>query len=111
MAAATLNASNGQAKATATFKRLGVELDSFRRMTPEEQFDLLASKIASIEDPTTRAAEAMKVFGSDGQKLLPLFASGADGLAQMREEARARSFDRPSSRENGRGLHRRYDAT
>ena len=89
MATLTLNASNGQTKATATFKRLGVELDSFRRMTPEEQFDLLASKIASIEDPTRRAAEAMKVFGSDGQKLLPLFASGADGLAQMREEARA----------------------
>ena len=88
MATLTLNAANGQTKATATFKRLGVEIESFQRMTPEEQFDLLASKIASIEDPTKRAAEAMKVFGSDGQKLLPLFNAGADGLAEMREEAR-----------------------
>lgn len=88
MASLTLNAANGQGKATATFKRLGIEMESFRRMTPEEQFDLLAQKIASIEDPTIRAAEAMKVFGGDGQKLLPLFASGADGLAEMREEAR-----------------------
>lgn len=89
MATLTLNASNGMTKATSTFKRLGIEFESFKRMTPEQQFDLLASKIATIEDPTTRAAEAMKVFGGDGQKLLPLFASGADGLAQMREEARA----------------------
>ena len=31
----------------------------------------------------------MKVFGSDGQKLLPMFSSAADGLKQLREEARA----------------------
>lgn len=88
MATLTLNASNGVAKATKTFERLGIEISTFKTLSPEEQFDTLASKIASIEDPTRRAAEAMKVFGGDGQKLLPLFNAGADGLAEMREEAR-----------------------
>lgn len=88
MASLTLNASNGMAKATKTFERLGVEFETFKTLSPEEQFDLLASKIASIEDPTRRAAEAMKVFGGDGQRLLPLFNAGADGIAEMREEAR-----------------------
>lgn len=88
MATLTLNASNGMAKATKTFERLNIDLEEFKNLSPEEQFDKLASTIASIEDPTRRAAEAMKVFGGDGQKLLPLFAAGADGLAEMREEAR-----------------------
>ncbi len=88
MSAVSLNASNGIAEAKAAFNRLGIDIESFQRLSPEEQFDLIADHITKIEDPTRRAGEAMRIFGSDGQKLLPLFSSGKQGLAEMREEAR-----------------------
>lgn len=83
------DANAGMAEAQMAFERLGVDVASLSNMSPEEQFDTLARAVSSIINPTERAAAAMKVFGSDGQKLLPMFSSGADGLKQMREEARA----------------------
>ena len=88
MQAQTLAAANGVKKSAETFNRLGIDVEAFRRLSPEAQFDELARAVASIEDPTIRAAEAMKIFGGDGQKLLPLFNSGANGLKDLREEAR-----------------------
>jgi hypothetical protein len=58
-------------------------------MTPEEQFLTLAERISRVEDPTQRAALAMQVFGKSGQRLIPLLASGAKGIAALRREARA----------------------
>jgi hypothetical protein len=50
--------------------------------------EVLADKIASIEDPTLRAAAAMETFGRGGSALLPMFAGGAAGIRAMRQEAR-----------------------
>lgn len=100
MASLTLNANNGVKKSSDTFKRLGVDLAYFNTLDTERQFEYLAEKIATIPDPTLRAAEAMKVFGTDGQRLLPLFNSGPDGLRQLREEARelGATFDEASAK-------------
>lgn len=100
MATLTLNANNGVKKSSDTFKRLGVDLKYFNSLNAERQFEYLAEKIAAISDPTLRAAEAMKVFGTDGQRLLPLFNAGSDGLRQLRDEARAlgATFDEESSK-------------
>ncbi|MBP3531409.1 MAG: hypothetical protein J6K25_09575, partial [Thermoguttaceae bacterium] len=69
--------------------RLGLSATELLIASPERQFETIAAAIARIEEPTERAALAMKIFGDDGQKLLPLFSSGADGLQAMKEEARA----------------------
>lgn len=75
--------------AKAAFDRLGLSATELLVASPERQFETIAAAIARIEEPTERAALAMKIFGDDGQKLLPLFSSGADGLQAMKEEARA----------------------
>lgn len=74
--------------AKAAFDRLGLSATELLVASPERQFETIAAAIARIEEPTERAALAMKIFGDDGQKLLPLFSSGADGLQAMKEEAR-----------------------
>lgn len=89
MSTLTLNASNGVKKSAQVFAQLGINIEQFQRLDAEQQFETLARAVASVADPTTRAALAMKAFGSDGQALLPLFAAGPDGLRAMREEARA----------------------
>lgn len=75
--------------AKAAFDRLALSATELLVASPERQFETIAAAIARIEEPTERAALAMKIFGDDGQKLLPLFSSGADGLQAMKEEARA----------------------
>ncbi|GAH13266.1 unnamed protein product, partial [marine sediment metagenome] len=40
-----------------------------------------------VEDPTKRAALAQDIFGRAGTELLPLFAAGKEGLAELRKEA------------------------
>ncbi|MBQ2040087.1 MAG: hypothetical protein II486_11610, partial [Thermoguttaceae bacterium] len=88
MASQLVQAQSGSARALTNFERLGIDVEQFAKLTPEEQFDTLAAAIAKIEDPTERAGAALKIFGAAGQQLLPLFTSGSGGLAAMREEAR-----------------------
>lgn len=49
-----------------------------------KQFDAVAAKIAAIEDPSKRAAAAMKAWGRAGTSILPM----AMELQALREEAR-----------------------
>ena len=81
-------AQNGSARARKSFEILGLNIDEIAALNPERQFDAIARAIGSIADPTERAGAAMKIFGSAGSSLLPLFSEGPDGLAKLRAEAR-----------------------
>jgi hypothetical protein len=47
-------------------------LASLKGMAPEAQFMAIAESLAAIQDPTSRAAAAMEVFGKSGTSLLPM---------------------------------------
>ena len=47
----------------------------------------VAERIAAIEDPGTRAAIVLKLFGRGGAELIPLLSQGADGIRKFQEEA------------------------
>ena len=49
---------------------------------------MLADALAGVEDASTRAALAQRIFGRSGTELLPLFTAGAEGLEAMRQKAR-----------------------
>lgn len=70
---------------SSVFRRLGLDLQQLRAMSPEEQFRAVAAAIAAIRDPTQQAAAAMEGFGKGGAALLPLIRSDLAGAA---EEAR-----------------------
>ena len=48
----------------------------------------LTQALEKVENPGKRAAIAMRVLGGSGDALVPLLAKGADGLVELREEAK-----------------------
>lgn len=72
---------------TDAFKLIGMEVEELDGLNPEEQFMKMGAGIASIVDPTQRAYAAQKLLGRAGTELLPLFAEGADGMANLRQKA------------------------
>ncbi|MEM9108610.1 MAG: phage tail tape measure protein [Planctomycetota bacterium] len=70
------------------FDQLGLTYQDLDRLSPEQQFTLIADRVGQIEDPTKRAAVAMQIFGRSGQELIPLLSQGAAGIEAFRQEAR-----------------------
>jgi len=79
-----LDLSQGTQTTKDAFGELGITLDDINGKSPDDQFQMLADRIASIEDPTRRAAVAMEIFGSGGTAILPMLGN----LAELRQEAR-----------------------
>ncbi|OHB50516.1 MAG: hypothetical protein A2Y10_18125 [Planctomycetes bacterium GWF2_41_51] len=83
-----LDANMGLKTATDIYGQLGLSAKSFEGLNPEEQFRLLADSLSQIEDPSKRAAIAMRIFGRSGTALLPLFERGAAGMDELMKEAK-----------------------
>jgi len=67
---------------------LGLTFKDLDGLSPEAQFKLIADRLASLEDPTTKAAIAMSLFGRSGTMLLPMMAKGAKGIEDLQAKAR-----------------------
>ena len=87
MAKTITDAGEGMATYIRSFKRIGIEVKELKGLSPEEQFDKIATAIANVEDPTIRAATAQDIFGRAGTQLLPLFETGAKGLEELKQKA------------------------
>jgi len=87
MAKTIVDAGEGMATYQRAFERINVDYEKLIGLSPEEQFDKIATAIANVEDPTVRAATAQDIFGRAGTKLLPLFAAGAEGLEELKQKA------------------------
>jgi hypothetical protein len=72
MAQFMLQAERNSAAAVDTMKDLGLTLEDLQGLAPEDQFRLIAQKIADIPDPTRRAGVAMQALGRSGRALLPM---------------------------------------
>ena len=81
------DAKDGLETYTRSFDKLGLSVDYIVAMAPEEQFWAIANAIASIEDPTVRAALAQDFFGRAGTDLLPILAEGTEAIAEQRQAA------------------------
>lgn len=83
------NAQNGVDGATASFDAIGVSLqnaDGSFKSTENVLLDTIDA-LASMEDETQRNAAAQEIFGRSYAELLPLLNSGADGIAELMQEA------------------------
>lgn len=67
------NAALDSGSAAKAIEGLGLSAAELVTLSPDRQFVLLASKIGAIENPTLRAAIAMRVFGESATEILPLF--------------------------------------
>jgi len=82
------DAGRGLSTATDALADLGVNYTDLANLKPEEQFKLLADRVAQVEDPTTKAALAMATFGRTGTDMLPMLNLGAKGIGDLQAEAR-----------------------
>lgn len=57
--------------AGAAIKALGIDLETFKALKPEDQLDLVAKRMAQFEDNTNKTAVAVALFGKSGAQLLP----------------------------------------
>jgi hypothetical protein len=83
-------AATGSQDAAANFRRLGVRVRGEGR-TIRSTTDILADLadgIAAQQDPTRRAALAMRIFGESGARLLPLLERGSAGVGELEERFR-----------------------
>lgn len=87
MAAVITDADMGLVGATDSLAALGLEADSLKKLSPEEQFKTIAGALSSVESASEKAALAQKIFGKAGTELIPLFDEGADGMAALRQQA------------------------
>ncbi|GAB6184610.1 phage tail tape measure protein [Thermopirellula anaerolimosa] len=79
---------DGSQTAVDALAALGLSAGGLAGLSPEEQFKLIADRIAGIEDPTLKAAAAMEIFGRSGTQLLPLMQDGAAGIEALQQQAR-----------------------
>ena len=77
-------ATSGSGPAADAVSRLGLSIEELMAMAPDEQFRLLAERIASVEDPAIRTGIAMDIFGRSGNDLVTLFKDA--GAFQKAEE-------------------------
>ena len=82
------DAAGGSQAAQEALAALGLSVNHLAHLSPEEQFKLIADRIARIPDPTMRAAAAMELFGRSGTMLLPLLIQGAAGIEALQQQAR-----------------------
>ena len=81
-------AANGTGEAKDALRELGLDARQLRNLAIDHQFEVIADALAGVENASDRVRLAMKLFDSEGVKLLQLMEGGADGMRAMREEGR-----------------------
>lgn len=83
MAKVLADSANGSTSASEALGRLGLKSADLLKLKPDEQFAAIAKEIGKIENPTSRAAAAMEIFGKSGTMILPMI----EGLESLSKEA------------------------
>jgi hypothetical protein len=82
-----VEAAGGSKEAKAAIEGLGLSAEAVLKLSPDEQFKLIADRISRIENPAKRSAAAMGIFGRGASALLPLFKDGSKGMAELSKRA------------------------
>lgn len=80
-------AASGTGEARDALRELGLSATELERLRPEQQFEVLADALAGVESSSDRVRLAMKLFDSEGVKVIQTMTDGARGLRAMRDEA------------------------
>ena len=66
-------AARGGVEATRALRSLGLSVNELAGLSASQQFERIATAIATIQNPAQRAAAAVAIFGRSGAQLLPVF--------------------------------------
>lgn len=81
-------AAEGSKKASQGFSQLGISVKDLQALSPDEQFQLVATKLEGIENASQRAALGSQIFGKSFLEMQPVLEEVANGgmggmIAQM----------------------------
>jgi plasmid stabilization system protein ParE len=79
------NLAQGTTTQVDAFQRLGLSMSDIGGLGADEQFRIIAERIAAIGDPATRTSTALDIFGKSGAEALTMF----QGYGAAVEEAAA----------------------
>ena len=82
-------AAQGTGEAVDALKELGMPIKDLAAMKPDEQFEKITEAMQGTETQADRVRLAMKLFDSEGVKLVQMMGNGVEGLNKFREEAKA----------------------
>jgi len=83
-------AAQGNEEYAASFRRLNIDLDEFRGLTPTQQLVAFADGLENVDDRAARTAISMELMGRQGKLLGPAFDEGGAAIlanAQKIEDA------------------------
>lgn len=66
------DAVHGEKAGTDALKNLGLTIKDLLGLSPDDQFRLIAKRIAEIKNPALKSAAAIEIFGRSGTQLLPM---------------------------------------
>ena len=76
----------GLSTQTDAFNELGLTFKDLDGRNPEDQFTLIADRLAEIDDPSKQAALSMVLLGRAGQQLVPLIKESGKSLEGLRNQ-------------------------
>ena len=82
------DAASGSAGAVDALADLGLVAADLQKLSPEQQFRLMADRLSKIEDPSAKAAAAMQAFGKSGTQILPMLSAGTKGMEALEKANR-----------------------
>lgn len=83
------DAAGGGSAAKDSLNALGLSASQLTSVPLPKSLEIIADRIAAVENPMQRATLAADLFGKSGVKMINMLSEGSDGLARMREEAQA----------------------
>ncbi len=66
---------------------LGINAEKLKKLSIDQQFEIIGEKISKIENPADRVRLAMDLMGKSGADMIQVFDGGSDAIRKMREEA------------------------
>lgn len=77
----------GMGKAKEAIAELGLSAEELNKLSPEQQFEVLAEAMQGVTVQADKVRIATKLFGDEGAALLQAMEGGAAGVRAMRQEA------------------------
>ena len=81
-------AGTGSKEAAEALAMVGLSAEDLAGMSADQQMGKIADGLMAIQDPGTRAAVAMQIFGKSGTAILPMLEGGSAGMAAFADEAK-----------------------
>lgn len=81
-------AAQGTGEARGALLELGIDAQKLAALKPEAQFEVIAQAMSEVTTEGDRTRLAMKLFDSEGVALLQTMTDGANGIRELRGEAR-----------------------